>query len=405
MIDPTRILIKKTMDMNCRELRRIVVGLGDSKLNGGITHESGFIITSASEISAILALAESYDDLRERLSNIVVAYTYDGKPVTAKQIGAVGSMMVLLADAIKPNLVQTLDGQPVFVHGFPFANIAHGNNSTIATKAAMAYGDYAVTEAGFAADLGGEKFMDIVCRQSGIRADLVVIVATIKALMHHGGADIKKPETCTTAALKKGFANLDKHIENMKKFGMPVLVSLNRFATDSDKDIKALKDHCRKMGVECALNEGFLKGGEGSIDLAEKALAILDGSPKPKFKFLYTDKAPIKSKIESIAKKIYGADGVFYTPKAEEQLKMLDANGYGHLPVCIAKTQYSLSDKAELRNAPTGWVLTVREINLSAGAGFVVPVCGKMMLMPGLSSSPSALRIDLGPDGRIIGLK
>lgn len=404
-IDPSSILLKKTLDMNCRELRRIIVGVGDGKLSGGVVHESGFIITSASEISAILALAEDYDDLRRRLSSIVVAYTYEGKPVTAEQIGAVGPMMAILVDALKPNLVQTLEGQPVFIHGFPFANIAHGNNSVIATRAAMAYGDYAVTEAGFAADLGGEKFMDIVCRKSGIRPDLVVIVATIKALMHHGGADVKDPSTFTAAALKKGFANLDKHIANMKSYGVPVMVSLNRFASDSDKDIKTLMDHCRKMGVECAFNDGFMNGGKGAKDLAEKVVSILDGRKKPRLKMAYTDNAPLRSKIEAVAKKIYGADGVVYSPLAEKQMAALTDNGYGDLPICIAKTQYSLSDDPALGNAPTGWTLHVREVNLSAGAGFIVPVCGQMMLMPGLGKQPAALRIDVDSEGNITGLK
>ena len=404
-IDPSRIVWKKTVDMNMRELRHIVVGLGDSKINGGVTHESGFLITSASEISAILALATDYADLRKRLERIVVAYTYDGKPVTAGQLGCVGSMMVLLREALMPNLVQTLEGQPVFIHGFPFANIAHGNNSVIATKAAVALGDYAVTEGGFAADLGGEKFMDIVCRQSGIRPNCVVVVASVRALMMHGGADLKDPSSMTSAALKKGFANLDKHVANMKSYGVPVVVSINHFYTDRDEDIETVKRHCRGIGAYCAVNDGFLRGGEGAEELAKKVVDVIaDPDNKPRFKFCYADKTSVKEKIETVAKKIYGAKDVEYSPAAEKSIQAIVDQGYGELPVCIAKTQYSLSDKAELLGAPTGWTLNVREVNLSAGAGFIVPVCGSIMLMPGLSKDPAALHIDLTDDGKIVGL-
>ena len=404
-IDPSRIVWKKTVDMNMRELRNIVVGLGDSKLNGGVTHESGFIITSASEVSAILALATDYADLRRRLGEIVVAYTYDKKPVTAKQVGAVGPMMVILRDALMPNLVQTIEGQPVFIHGFPFANIAHGNNSVLATKAAMAFGDYAVTEAGFAADLGGQKFMDIVCRQSGIRPDAVVIVATVKALMMHGGADLADPSSFTAKALEDGCANLDKHIENMASYGVPVIVSINHFASDSQEDIKFLEDHCAKMGVDVVLNDGFLKGGEGGKALATKVVEVLDKPRESEFRFSYEDSITLKEKIFTVATKIYGADTVSFSPLAERQILDIEANGYGALPICIAKTQYSLSDRPELKGAPKGWRLHIREINLSAGAGFIVPVCGLIMLMPGLSKEPAALRMDLTDEGRIIGLK
>lgn len=403
-IDPSRIVWKKTMDMNARELRHIVVGLGDSKLNGGVTHESGFLITSASEISAILALSTDYADLRKRLESIVVAYTYDKKPVTAGQLGCVGSMMVILRDALMPNLVQTLEGQPVFIHGFPFANIAHGNNSVIATKAAMAFGDYAVTEAGFAADLGGEKFMDIVCRQSGIRPSAVVVVASIRALMMHGGADLKNPESFTADALAKGMANLDKHVANMKGYGMPVVVSINHFYTDDPEHIAMVRSHCKDIGAECVMSDGFLKGGEGAVELAQKVVEVLEG-PKPEFQFCYEDGLSVKQKIESVATKIYGADGVDYSPAAEKTIAQLVDQGYGGLPVCIAKTQYSLSDNAELKGAPKGWRLNVREVNLSAGAGFIVPVCGSIMLMPGLAKEPAALKIELTDDGKIVGLK
>ncbi len=403
-IDPSRIVWKKTMDMNARELRHIVVGLGDSKINGGVTHESGFLITSASEISAILALATDYADLRKRLERIVVAYTYDKKPVTAGQLGCVGSMMVILRDALMPNLVQTLEGQPVFIHGFPFANIAHGNNSVIATKAAMAFGDYAVTEGGFAADLGGEKFMDIVCRQSGIRPDAVVVVASVRALMMHGGADLKNPESFTGEALGKGLSNLDKHVANMKSYGAPVVVSINHFYSDDPEHIAMIRAHCKDIGAECVLSDGFLKGGEGAVELAEKVVEVLE-RPKSEFRFCYEDGLTVKQKIEAVATKIYGADGVDYSPLAEKTLAQLVDQGYGGLPVCIAKTQYSLSDNADLKGAPTGWRLNVREVNLSAGAGFIVPVCGSIMLMPGLAKEPAALRIELTDEGRIVGLK
>lgn len=403
-IDPSRIVWKKTMDMNARELRHIVVGLGDSKINGGVTHESGFLITSASEISAILALATDYADLRKRLERVVVAYTYDKKPVTAGQLGCVGSMMVILRDALMPNLVQTLEGQPVFIHGFPFANIAHGNNSVIATRAAMAFGDYAVTEGGFAADLGGEKFMDIVCRQSGIRPSAVVVVASVRALMTHGGADVKDPSTLTSDALAKGMANLDKHVANMKGYGMPVVVSINHFHTDEPEHIAMVRAHCAEIGAECVVSDGFLKGGEGAVELAEKVVEVLE-RPAAELRFCYEDGLTVKQKIEAVATRIYGADGVDYSPLAESTIAQIVEQGYGGLPVCIAKTQYSLSDNAELKGAPKGWRLNVREVNLSAGAGFIVPVCGSIMLMPGLSKEPAALRIELTDEGKIVGLK
>lgn len=402
-IDPSRIVWKKTVDMNCRELRKIVVGLGDTKLNAGVPHESGYIITSASEISAILALATDYADLRKRLESIVVAYTYDKKPVTAGQLGCVGSMMVILREALMPNLVQTIEGQPVFIHGFPFANIAHGNNSVIATKAAVKLGDYAVTEAGFAADLGGEKFMDIVCRQSGIRPSCVVIVASIRALMTHGGADVKVPETFTAENLEKGFSNLDRHIANMKSYGAPVIVSINHFAFDDPAHMQMVRDHCARMGVECAQNDGFLEGGKGAVELAEKVVGIVE-SKVPELNFCYPDDATVKEKIEAVATKIYGAEGVVYSDAALKSIENYEAQGYGKLPVCIAKTQYSISDKAELKGAPAGWKLEVREVNLSAGAGFIVPVCGSIMLMPGLGKTPAALNIDLTDEGKIVGL-
>lgn len=403
-IDPSRIVLKKTMDMNCRELRSIVVGLGDSRVTGGVTHQSGFLITSASEISAILALALGYDDLRSRLEQMVVAYTYSGDIVTVKDLGCVGAMMILLKDAIKPNLVQTLEGQPVFVHGFPFANIAHGTNSVIATKTALKLGDYVVTEAGFAADLGGEKFMDVVCRQSGFSPDCAVLVASVRALMTHGGAEVKKPETFTREALVKGLANLDKHIENIRLYGIPVIVSINHFASDDPEHIQMLCDHCSGLGVECVKSDAFMKGGAGAAELARKVVKIIDEGKKD-FRFLYENDIPVKAKIEKIAREIYGADGVEYSPMASKTIKDLEEKGYGRLPVCIAKTQYSLSDKAELKGAPKGWMLNVREVTLSAGAGFIVPICGSIMLMPGLGSEPAAMRMDLDCEGKVIGLK
>lgn len=403
-IDPSRIVWKKAIDMNCRELRDIVVGLGGGKVEGGVPHESGFIITSASEISAILALSTSYRNLRRRLERIVVAYTYDNEPVTAGQLGCVGSMMVLLRDALMPNLVQTLEGQPVFVHGFPFANIAHGNNSVIATRYAMKLGDIAVTEAGFAADLGGEKFMDIVCRQSGIRADCVVLVASVRALMMHGGADLDDPGTFDEESLVRGMENLDRHVANMKSYGLPVVVSINHFASDAPEHVRLIREHCRSMGAECVQSDAFAHGGAGAKELAEKVVEVL-GRTKAGYVPAYPDDAPLKEKIESVAKRIYGADGVSYSLQAERSIRRLVEQGYGNLPVCIAKTQYSISDNPDLKGAPRGWTLSVREVSLSAGAGFIVPVCGKIMLMPGLSKEPAALRIDLADDGSIVGLK
>jgi len=403
-IDPSKIVLKKAMDMNCRELRNIVVGIGGGKLSGGVTREGGFLITSASEISAILALSTDYKDLRERLERMVVAYTYKGDIVTAKDLKCVGAMMVLLKDALKPNLVQTLEGQPVFIHGFPFANIAHGNNSIIATKYAMKLGDYAVTEAGFAADLGGEKFLDIVCRQNGISPDCAVVVASIRALMTHGGADLEKPETLTEDALRKGISNLDRHVENIRGYGVPVVVSINHFSFDDPTHMELLRNHCNSKGIRCAQSDVFVDGGKGGLKLANAVLETIEGGGKD-FKLLYPNEAPLKEKIGSVATRIYGADGVIYSSKASKTLQDLESKGYGNLPICIAKTQYSISDVPELKGAPKGWKLNVREVTVSAGAGFIVPICGDIMLMPGLSKVPAAMRIDLTEDGRIVGLK
>lgn len=403
-IDPTRIVFKKAMDINSRELRNIVTGLGRDRILGGIPHEQSFLMTSASEVSAILALATDRDDLRRRLENMVVAYDTSSKPVTVKDLGCVGAMMVLLKDAINPNLVQTLDGQPVFVHGFPFANIAHGTNSIIATKTALKLADYVVTEAGFASDLGGEKFMDIVCRESGMRPDCVVIVASIKALMTHGGGILEDESTLTNETLRKGFCNLDKHIENMSYYGVPIVVSINHFAFDTEEQMNMVRDHCKELGVRVAFSDAFIKGGEGAVELANTVIDAIENDKKD-FKFLYEYESGIKEKIETVAKKIYGADGVTYSAAAEKSIKTIEADGYAKLPVCIAKTQASLTDDSKKKGAPRGWILNVREVNLSAGAGFIVPVCGTLTLMPGLPKVPAAMRMDLLPDGRIVGLK
>ncbi len=402
-IDPTKIVLKKAMDINARELRNIVVGLGNDRTLGGVPHEAGFLITSASEISAILALSTSREDLRRRLEGMVVAYTQDNKQITVKDLGCVGALMVLLKDAINPNLVQTLEGQPVFVHGFPFANIAHGTNSLIATKTALKLGDYVITEAGFASDLGGEKFMDIVCRQGGMSPDCVVIVATIKALMTHGGGILEDESTLTMDSLSKGLCNLDKHIENMSYYGVPIVVAINHFAQDKPEEIEFIRKHCEDMGVSVAFSDGFIDGGKGAEEIAK---AVIDAVEKPKdFKFLYGLDLTVKEKIDTVARKIYGADGVVYSAAAEKAISNIVANGYGGLPVCIAKTQASLSDDSKVKGAPKGWKLNVREVWLSAGAGFIVPVCGTLTLMPGLPKVPAAMRIDLNPDGTIVGLK
>ena len=403
-IDPTRIVLKKAMDINARELRNIVTGLGRDRILGGVPHEMGFLITSASEISAILALATDREDLRARLERMVVAYTYDNKPVTVKDLKCVGAMMVLLKDAVNPNLVQTLEGQPVFVHGFPFANIAHGTNSILATKAALKLGDYVITEAGFASDLGGEKFMDIVCRQSGMRPDCVVIVASIRALMTHGGGVLDDESTLTLETLRKGLCNLDKHIENMTMYGVPIVVSINHFASDSEEEMDLVRDHCKEKGVRVAFSDAFIKGGEGAEELANTVLDALENDKKD-FHYLYDLDKSIKEKIETVATKIYGADGVTFSAAADKAIAGMEADGYGNLPVCIAKTQASLTDDSKKKGAPKGWILNVREVQLSAGAGFVVPVCGTLTLMPGLPKVPAAMRMDLLPDGRIVGLK
>ncbi|MEI6796804.1 MAG: formate--tetrahydrofolate ligase, partial [Methanomassiliicoccales archaeon] len=398
-IDPTRIVLRKAMDMNCRELRNVVVGLGGRK-EGGTPHESGFIITVASEISAILALATSMHDLKDRLGRMIVAYTYANEPVTAQQLGCVGAMALLLKDAINPNLVQTLEGEPFFIHGFPFANIAHGNNSIIATKYALKMADVVVTEAGFAADLGAEKFFDIVCRQNGLRPNLAVIVASVRALKMHGGQPIDQVCLADCKALDRGFENLDKHIDNIRHFGVPIVVAVNRFESDSDAELQMVRDHCQQKGIRCAVSEVFAKGGAGGSELADAVLEALR-TEKVDFRFLYDLDLRVQEKITIIAKEMYGAAKVQFEGEAEKNIRTIENAGLGHLPICMAKTQLSLSDDPKLKGAPKDWTLHVREAYVSAGAGFIVPICGEMTLIPGLPASPSALKIEYSDDGHI----
>ena len=401
-IDPRRIAWKRCMDMNDRQLRFIVDGLG-GKVNG-TPREDGFDITVASEVMAIFCLATDLADLKDRLSRIVCAYTYDGQPVTAGQIGAAGAMAALLKDAIDPNLVQTLENNPAIIHGGPFANIAHGCNSVTATKLSLKLADYVVTEAGFGADLGAEKFLDIKCRMADLHPSAVVLVATVRALKSHGGVtkpDLNKPNV---EAVRKGAANLERHIDNIKNgFGLPVCVAINAFPTDTPEEMAVIEEVCAKAGVKCALSEVFAKGGEGGKALAETVLSIMPEAPQP-IQYTYDLGASLPEKIEAVAKKIYRADGVTYTPAAKKMLDDLAAMGYGELPVCIAKTQYSFSDNAKLTGAPTGFKMNVREVRLSAGAGFVVVICGNIMTMPGLPKHPAAMDIDVDAEGRITGL-
>ena len=401
-IDPRRIAWKRCMDMNDRQLRFIVDGLG-GKVNGP-PREDGFDITVASEVMAIFCLATDLADLKDRLSRIVCAYTYDGQPVTAGQIGAAGAMAALLKDAIDPNLVQTLENNPAIIHGGPFANIAHGCNSVTATKLSLKLADYVVTEAGFGADLGAEKFLDIKCRMADLHPSAVVLVATVRALKSHGGVakpDLNKPNV---EAVRKGAANLERHIDNIKNgFGLPVCVAINAFPTDTPEEMAVIEEVCAKAGVKCALSEVFAKGGEGGKALAETVLSIMPEAPQP-IQYTYDLGASLPEKIEAVAKKIYRADGVTYTPAAKKMLDDLAAMGYGELPVCIAKTQYSFSDNAKLTGAPTGFKMNVREVRLSAGAGFVVVICGSIMTMPGLPKHPAAMDIDVDAEGRITGL-
>ena len=400
-IDPRCVTWKRCMDMNDRVLRNIVVGLG-SKMDG-MVREDHFVITVASEIMAILCLADDMADLKKRLGRIIVAYTFDGKPVTADDLQATGSMAALLKDALKPNLIQTLEHTPAIVHGGPFANIAHGCNSVRATKTALKLADYVITEAGFGADLGAEKFFDIKCRMAGLKPDAVVLVATIRALKYNGGVPKDELSSENLDALKAGIVNLEKHIENLHKFGVPVVVTLNSFVTDTKAETDFVEQFCKERGCEFALSEVWEKGGEGGIDLANKVLETIEHK-ESNFKVLYDDSLSLKEKIETVAKEIYGADGVTYSPAAERELKRITDLGMGDFPVCMAKTQYSLSDDAKKLGRPSGFKINVREVYASAGAGFVVAVNGSIMTMPGLSKKPAAYGIDVDDNGVITGL-
>ena len=400
-IDPRQIVWKRCMDMNDRVLRNIVVGLG-SKMDG-MVREDHFVITVASEIMAILCLADDMADLKKRLGRIIVAYTFDGKPVTADDLQATGSMAALLKDALKPNLIQTLEHTPAIVHGGPFANIAHGCNSVRATKTALKLADYVITEAGFGADLGAEKFFDIKCRMAGLKPDAVVLVATIRALKYNGGVPKDDLSSENLDALKAGIVNLEKHIENLHKFGVPVVVTLNSFVTDTKAETDFVEQFCKERDCEFALSEVWEKGGEGGIDLANKVLETIEHK-ESNFKVLYDDSLSLKEKIETVAKEIYGADGVTYSPAAERELKRITDLGMGDFPICMAKTQYSLSDDAKKLGRPSGFKINVREVYASAGAGFVVAVNGSIMTMPGLSKKPAAYGIDVDDNGVITGL-
>lgn len=400
-IDPRRIAWKRVVDMNDRELRNIVVGLGGKA--HGVPRQDGFDITVASEVMAILCLASSLHDLKERLAKIIVAYDYNGNPVTAGQIKAQGAMAALLKDAVKPNLVQTLENVPAIIHGGPFANIAHGCNSVMATQTGLKLADYTITEAGFGADLGAEKFFDIKCRYAGLKPDAAVIVATVRALKMHGGVPKTELKTPNVEAVKKGLVNLEKHIENVKKFGVPCVVAINIFAQDTAEELEAVREHCAKHGVNVALSDVFAKGGEGGIDLAKEVIALAD-SGESKFAPIYQLDMSLKGKIETIAKKIYGADGVNYTKEADKALKEFEELGYGNLPICMAKTQYSFSDDPALLGRPSGFKITIRNCRIAAGAGFIVVLTGDVMTMPGLPKVPAAEKIDVTDDGVISGL-
>jgi formate--tetrahydrofolate ligase len=400
-IDPRQVVWKRCMDMNDRVLRNIVVGLG-TKMDGTV-REDHFVITVASEIMAILCLADDMEDLKRRLARIIVAYSYDGKPITAQDLQAVGSMAALLKDALKPNLIQTLEHTPAIVHGGPFANIAHGCNSVRATKTALKLADYVVTEAGFGADLGAEKFFDIKCRKAGLTPDAVVLVATIRALKYNGGVPKDELSGENLEALKKGIVNLEKHIENLQKYGVPVVVTLNSFVSDTKAETDFVEEFCRERGCEFALSEVWEKGGEGGIALANKVLETLE-TKESHFKLLYPDEMSLKEKIETVAKEIYGAAEVTYAPAAEKELKRITDLGMAGFPVCMAKTQYSLSDDPKKLGRPEGFTLNVREVYVSAGAGFIVAVNGSIMTMPGLPKKPAAYNIDVDNSGVITGL-
>lgn len=401
-IDPTNIVWKRVLDMNDRALRQVVVALG-GKVNG-IPREDGFMITVASEIMAILCLADGIEDLKERLGRIIIGYNFDGEPVYAKDLNAEGAMCTLLKDAIKPNLVQTLENTPCFIHGGPFANIAHGCNSISATKLAMKLGDYVVTEAGFGADLGAEKFMDIKCRMAGLKPNAVVVVATVRALKYNGGVPKTDLKAENVEAVNRGVCNLQKHIENMQSYGVPVIVAINRFDTDTDAELDAVRVACEKYGVSVSLSEVFAKGGEGGIDLAKQLIDILEKNPESGYKPLYDTDLTIKEKIETIVKKIYGGCGVTYSKKAEKEIKTLEQFGLDKKPVCIAKTQYSLSDDPTKLGRPADFTVSVSKVRVSNGAGFIVVETGDIMVMPGLPKLPAAERIDIDKNGTITGL-
>lgn len=401
-IDARTITWKRCLDMNDRALRQVVVGLG-GKVNG-YPREDGFMITVASEIMAILCLAKDMDDLKRRIAAIVIGYNTDGEPITAGDLKVAGAMGLLLRDAIKPNLVQTLENTPCLMHGGPFANIAHGCNSIRATKLGLKLADYCITEAGFGSDLGAEKFFDIKCRIGGLKPSCVVLVATVRALKYNGGVPKAELAKENTDALKDGIVNLGKHIENMQKYGLPVIVAINRFMTDTDEELKIIEQYCRDMGVDFSMCEVFAKGGDGGIELAEKVVEVSERGGEMNFAPIYDEKASIDEKINTIAKEIYGADGVVYTPKAKKAIARLEKQGFDKLPICMAKTQYSLSDDPSLLGRPSGFEITVREVRVSAGAGFVVALTGDVMTMPGLPKVPAANNMDINKDGKIVGL-
>lgn len=400
-IDSRRIVFKRVMDMNDRALRNVIVGMG-GKVNGFV-REDGFMITVASEIMAILCLASDLNDLKERMGEIVVAYDLDGNPVYAKQLEVEGAMALLMKDAIKPNLVQTLENTPAIIHGGPFANIAHGCNSVIATKLALKLGDIVVTEAGFGADLGAEKFLDIKCRYGGLNPNCVAVVATIRALKHHGGVSKEELNTPNVEALSKGIVNLEKQIENIKKYNVPVVVAINKFLTDSNDEVKFVKDYCNNIGVKVALSDVWAKGGEGGLELADIVEDVLENE-KSDFKPIYDVEKSIEEKVLTIAKEIYGADGVQYSAAAKRQIKELEKFALDKLPICMAKTQYSLSDNPSLLGRPSGFDITVKEVKVSNGAGFIVVLTGDVMTMPGLPKVPAANKMDILENGEIVGL-
>lgn len=395
------VLWKRVLDVNDRSLRNIVTGLGPR--TNGLTQESGFDITPASEIMAILCLSENLDDMRRRIGNIVLGYRFDDTPFTVNDLGVTGAILSLLIDAIKPNLVQTTEGTPAIIHGGPFANIAHGCNSIIATKTAMTFGDYTITEAGFGADLGAEKFYNIKCRKSGLKPDLTVLVATLNGLKMHGGTDLDRIKEPDAEGLKRGFANLDRHIENIRSFGQSVVVCINRYSTDTQDEIELLEDHCRMLGVPFAINDAFTMGGEGAVNLAKLVVDTIESNPSAPLKFTYEDHLSVKEKIRAVATGIYRASSVSFSSTASRKIASAEKSGFGHFPVCIAKTQYSFSQNQKAYGAPEGFEFEIKDIVINAGAEMIVAIAGDIIRMPGLPSSPQALRIDV-IDGNIEGL-